>query len=86
MTRYVWLFFCTYTVRRPHISLPLLRSSYKQVAIMFLTSVWILSKSAFVEGILDGSRLADGKPVTVRNMYAYQGYEYVLLACASSLG
>eukprot|EP00752_Nemacystus_decipiens_P013014 g11513.t1 len=36
------------------------------VAVMFLTSVWILSKSAFVEGILDGSKLTDGKPVTPR--------------------
>lgn len=35
---------------------------------MFFTSIWLLSKSAFVEGILDGSRLSDGKSVTVRDI------------------
>jgi len=37
-----------------------------QVTVFFLTSVWILRKSAFVEGILDGSKLSDGKVVPVR--------------------
>lgn len=32
---------------------------------MFLTAVWILTKSAFVEGILDGSVLTTGKAVAV---------------------
>lgn len=32
---------------------------------MFLTSVWILSKSGLVEGILDGSKLVGGKAVPV---------------------
>ncbi|CAN0453729.1 unnamed protein product, partial [Ectocarpus sp. 8 AP-2014] len=36
------------------------------VAVMFLTSVWILSKSSLVEGILDGSKLVGGKAVTPR--------------------
>ena len=33
---------------------------------MFLTSVLLLTKSAFVEGLLDGSVLSCGKLVTVR--------------------
>lgn len=32
---------------------------------MFITSLWILSKSAFVEGVLDGSIMTDGKTVAV---------------------
>ena len=32
---------------------------------MFLTSLWILSKSSFVEGVLDGSIMSDGKTVAV---------------------
>ncbi|CAM9453337.1 unnamed protein product [Hapterophycus canaliculatus] len=36
------------------------------VGIMFLASVWILGRSALVEGILDGSKLASGKTVTPR--------------------
>ncbi|CAM9912464.1 unnamed protein product [Scytosiphon promiscuus] len=36
------------------------------VSVMFLTSVWILSRSALVEGMLDGSKLASGKAVTPR--------------------
>lgn len=32
---------------------------------MFFTSTWILTRSAYVEGILDGSRMADGKAVAV---------------------
>lgn len=36
------------------------------IAVMFCTSVWILRLSAHVEGILDGSRLADGKTLPPR--------------------
>lgn len=36
-----------------------------KVTVMFLTALWILSKSSFVEGVLDGSIMSDGKTVEV---------------------